>query len=221
MVRMMIGRDVSQFYEKSDNVPGSPVLELQGPAHQRLSRTIASISDLRAGEITCLAGLVGAGRTELARAIFGIDPLSDGKSSSNGREALKGNSVPEAIARDCALVPEDRKEQGLFLDFPICENIACHAMQRLVPSAGSSTGARPGLPRRRGQNSAIKASVLNVAPSAELSGGNQQKVVLAKWLAMDPKVIIFDEPTRGIDVGAKAEVYHLMQELAGQGVASS
>lgn len=216
MVRMMIGRDVSQFYEKADHAPGNPVLEIKALRTKAYPHQSVELC-LRAGEISCLAGLVGAGRTELARAIFGIDPVEGGSIEMDGK-VLQGNSVPEAIAAGICLVPEDRKAEGLFLDFPILENIAMPSHVALANRGFVDVAAETRLADTSKTKLQIKASSLDRAV-AELSGGNQQKVVLAKWLAMNPKLIILDEPTRGIDVGAKAEVYHLMQELAAQGVA--
>lgn len=216
MVRMMIGRDVSQFYEKTDHVPGQPVLEIKALRTNAYPHQSVDLC-LRAGEICCLAGLVGAGRTELARAMFGIDPVEGGSIEMNGK-LLLGNSVPDAIAAGICLVPEDRKAEGLFLDFAIMENIAMPSHAALSAHGFVDVEAETRLADASKTKLQIKASSLDRAV-AELSGGNQQKVVLAKWLAMNPKLIILDEPTRGIDVGAKAEVYHLMQELAAQGVA--
>ncbi|OCW59514.1 sugar ABC transporter ATP-binding protein [Hoeflea olei] len=216
MVRMMIGRDVNQFYDKSDHAPGQPVLALKGVRTKAYPTHAVDLS-LRAGEITCLAGLVGAGRTELARAIFGIDALEGGSVEIGGRR-LASHSVPDAIAAGICLVPEDRKAEGLFLDFPILENIAMPSHRAMARGGFVDLEAETMLANASKDKLRIKAASLDRAV-AELSGGNQQKVVLAKWLAMNPKVIILDEPTRGIDVGAKAEVYQLMQALAAQGVA--
>ena len=160
---------------------------------------------------------MGAGRTELARAIFGIDPVEAGTVEIDGKPVRTG-SVPDAIKAGICLVPEDRKSEGLFLDFTIAENI-------VMPNLGAVSKA--GFVDRRGEQAlaegfrerlSIKARRLD-RPAGGLSGGNQQKVVLAKWLCMEPSLVILDEPTRGIDVGAKAEVYRLMRDLAGQGVA--
>lgn len=216
MVHMMIGREVTQFYEKADHVPGKPVLKataLRTKANPHHSIDLC----LRAGELHCITGLVGAGRTELARALFGIDPIEGGCIEVEGK-ALVGHSVPEAIAAGICLVPEDRKAEGLFLDFTILENIAIPSHGALSKYGFVNSTLETMLANTSKQKLQIKMANLSSAV-AELSGGNQQKVVLAKWLAMKPKVMILDEPTRGIDIGAKAEVYRLMQSLAAQGVA--
>jgi ribose transport system ATP-binding protein len=160
---------------------------------------------------------VGAARTELVRAIFGIDVLEAGRVTVRGT-ALPGNSAAAAILAGICLVPEDRKGQGLLLDFGVAANIALPNLRRLSRRGFVDRVSEAALATTSRDRLAIKAANLTRAV-AELSGGNQQKVVLAKWLAMDPSVIILDEPTRGIDVGAKAEVYRLMQDLADRGVA--
>jgi ribose transport system ATP-binding protein len=169
------------------------------------------------GEILGLAGLVGAGRTSLARTIFGIDRLVAGEIRIDG-EVARIATPRDAIGRGIYLIPEDRKKSGLVLDLPIRENItladlAHHSRLWLVDKRSETKTAR-----------AEVASLSIKAPSVEtlavtLSGGNQQKVVLGKWLAMQPRVVILDEPTRGIDVGAKNEIYALMRRLADNGVA--
>lgn len=216
MVHMMIGRDVSQFYEKTDHVLGLPVLEVKALRTKANPQHSIDLC-LRAGEIHCLTGLVGAGRTELARAIFGIDPVEGGVIEIGGR-VLAPHSVPDAIAAGICLVPEDRKAEGLFLDFSVMENVAMPAHDGLSRHGFVDARAERRLAESSRDNLKIKTSSIDRAV-AEMSGGNQQKIVLAKWLAMKPKVIILDEPTRGIDVGAKAEVYRLMQALAAEGVA--
>lgn len=216
MVRMMIGRDLQQFYEKSRHGAGRPVLELSGIRTSAFPGVPVDLT-VHGGEILGLAGLIGAGRTELALTVFGIDRAQGGTIRINGEELAQG-SVPEAILKGISLVPENRKEQGLLLDFAISQNIALPCLEK-VSRRGVVDRRREGeLAERSRRDLHIKAASLAGA-AAELSGGNQQKVVLAKWLATEPKVIIFDEPTRGIDVGAKAEVYHLMQGLADAGVA--
>ncbi|MDD7972837.1 sugar ABC transporter ATP-binding protein [Roseinatronobacter alkalisoli] len=216
MVRMMIGRDVGRTLQRQDQTPGAPVLEVQG---LRTAAHPASVVDLtlHGGEILGLAGLVGAGRSELARVLFGIDSALEGTVTINGLP-LSGYSVADAIASGLCLVPEDRKGQGLLLDFGVCDNISLPSLSRLSRWGRLDPRAEMALAETSRTRLRIKAADLHRA-SAELSGGNQQKVVLAKWLAMEPRVLIFDEPTRGIDVGSKAEVYALMRDLADRGVA--
>jgi len=215
MIGLMIGRDLNQYYRRSEHERGDTVLEFRGVATKAFPNARADLAVHR-GEILGLAGLVGAGRTELARAAFGIDPVVHGEILLDGAP-LPTMSVESAIAGGMCLVPEDRKRQGLHIDFPISGNIALPCLQRIA-SAGFVSEAREdemaeGARARLG----IKAATVR-NPAADLSGGNQQKVVLAKWLAMRPKVLIVDEPTRGIDVGAKAEVYRVLQALADEGV---
>ncbi len=215
MVRMMIGRDVSQFYERNDHTGKSEIMQIRGLVTTAYPNSVVDL-DIRAGEIVGLAGLVGAGRTELALAVFGVDHSLAGEVLLNGTPLAPG-SVMTAIEAGLCLVPEDRKEQGLFLDFSIAENISLPNLPRLNKGGFVQRAKEIQLAEDSRRSLSIKAANLSRAV-AELSGGNQQKVVLAKWMAMKPKLVIFDEPTRGIDVGAKAEVYHLMQELAQQGV---
>lgn len=216
MVRLMIGRDISQFYEASMRPAGEIVLETKGlrtPAYPHERVDLA----LRAGEILGLAGLVGAGRSELARAIFGVDAPEAGTVEVQGK-AVPPGSVIDAIKAGICLVPEDRKSEGLFLDFSVAENIAAPSLETMSRYGLVDRDAEFALAEDARREFSIKAPRLD-RPAGELSGGNQQKIVLAKWLATRPKVIILDEPTRGIDVGAKAEVYHLMRLLASQGTA--
>jgi len=216
MVKLMVGRDIAQYYRR-DHTPGDEVvLELRdvvlaGRPNQPISLSV------RRGEILCLAGLVGAGRTEIARALFGIDPILSGTVLLDGRPIRPRNPF-DAIRRGFALVPEDRQLQGLILDMTLRENISL-AELRLIH--------RWGLWDRRRERQAVAGMVarLNIrTPSLAqraryLSGGNQQKVVLAKWLSLKPKVLILDEPTRGVDIGAKQEIYDLMGSLTQSGVA--
>ena len=216
MVRLMIGRPVSEFYEKPARNCGDIVLEARGIRTAAYPHECVDLA-LRGGEILGLAGLVGAGRTELARVIFGIDPTDGGEIRVDG-QPVPGGSVPQAIAAGICLVPEDRKSEGLFLDFPITGNIAMPSLGVLSRHGFVDTRAESALAQEARKDLAIRARRLD-RPAGELSGGNQQKIVLAKWLATRPKVIILDEPTRGIDVGAKAEVYRLMRALAAGGTA--
>jgi ribose transport system ATP-binding protein len=172
---------------------------------------------LREREILGLAGLVGAGRTELARALFGIDPILGGKLEIDGAPVTL-SSAADAVAHGIFLVPEDRKGAGILLGLPIVENISLPNLEAYARGFLVSPRMEAATAEIQRVNLAIKTpSVTTLASS--LSGGNQQKVVLAKWLAMAPKVMIMDEPTRGIDVGTKAEIYRLMRELADSGVA--
>ncbi len=216
MVQMMVGRDIRRTQRRERSEAGRAVLEITGLRTQTFPETPVTLT-LHGGEILGLAGLVGAGRTELARAIFGVDAVEGGAVHVLGQR-LPAHSVSAAIAAGIALVPEDRKGQGLFLDFGISDNISLPSLARLSTRGRLNQRSETMLAEGSRRDLAIKAANLNSAV-AELSGGNQQKCVLAKWLAVAPSVIIFDEPTRGIDVGAKAEVYRLMRELADRGVA--
>ncbi len=217
MVRLMVGRDIEELDRESRREPGEVVLEAEGlrspafPAH-RLDFA------LRSGEIVGLAGLVGAGRTELLQTLFGITPALDGQLTI-GDARLIPQDPRAAIAAGVALVPEDRKQQGLVLGMAVRENISLPSLKRDSRAGGF-------LDRRREMDACGRMiDRLRVkTPGPEqlvqyLSGGNQQKVVLGKWLTMEPRVLLMDEPTRGIDVGAKQEIYALMEELAARGVA--
>ncbi|TMV58954.1 sugar ABC transporter ATP-binding protein, partial [Thioclava sp. BHET1] len=173
--------------------------------------------ELRRGEILGLAGLVGAGRTELACTIFGVEPMLAGTLELDGRP-LRLASAAEAVGRGIFLVPEDRKATGLVLDMSITENVTLPDLPRHARRMIVSRQSEGALALRQKADLDIRAARLTVQAKS-LSGGNQQKVVLAKWLSMQPQVMIFDEPTRGIDVGAKAEIYRLMRRLADAGVA--
>jgi rhamnose transport system ATP-binding protein len=172
---------------------------------------------VRSGEIVCLAGLVGAGRTEVARAIFGIDRWDAGSVEIDGR-SLPPGSPTAAMSAGIGLVPEDRRQQGLIMDFSIERNIALASLDGIQRAGLIPRGAE----RRFAKDWALRLQLKYgklTSPVWTLSGGNQQKAVLAKWLARRPKLLIVDEPTRGIDVGTKAEVHRLLSELASQGVA--
>jgi ribose transport system ATP-binding protein len=218
MVRLMVGRDMRQFYPKvhRSGTGGKPVLTLDGVCYRNGPGTPVSL-ELRAGEILGMAGLVGAGRTELAEAVFGVRQLAAGSITLEGLP-LVVRSPADAIAAGIFLVPEDRRLHGLVTAESVGFNLSLPNLDRL--------GSRFGLHRRTEADlHATWIERLRVkTPSAAqtvglLSGGNQQKVVYGKWLARGPRVLILDEPTRGVDVGAKAEIYALVDELAGRGVA--
>ncbi|HEY7687934.1 MAG TPA: sugar ABC transporter ATP-binding protein, partial [Dongiaceae bacterium] len=216
MIRLMIGRDLKSLYLPPAQPPGAAVLELQEVRTSTYPGRAVSLS-VRSGEILGLAGLVGSGRTELARVIFGIDRPAGGAIRLNGAEAAVG-SPRDAIDRGIYLVPEDRKRAGLLLDVSIAGNISLPDMARHARAGLVMRDSETGNAERQRERLNIRTpSVGNEVSS--LSGGNQQKVVLGKWLSMRPRLIIFDEPTRGIDVGAKNEIYGLMRQLADSGVA--
>jgi len=169
------------------------------------------------GEILGFAGLVGAGRSEMAQAIFGVNPKQGGQILLNGKE-LQINSARDAIRHGIYLVPEDRRQTGLIVDSVIRENISLPALPRYAPNGLINFSSERIAAVTACEQMNVKASSVETLVK-NLSGGNQQKVVLAKWLQLEPKVMIFDEPTRGIDVGAKAEIYELMRGLASKGVA--
>jgi ribose transport system ATP-binding protein len=215
MVSLMIGRDLSRTHGLAGRPTATAALELRGVRTTTHPHAPVDLS-VWGGEILGLAGLVGAGRSELARAIFGVDRAHGGQVIVGG-DTIKLGSVPAALALGLCLVPEDRKQQGLFLDFSVSDNLVLPSLRRLTPGLFLDSPRIDGLARDLRDRLAIKVAGIGQA-AAELSGGNQQKVVLAKWLAMNPRVIILDEPTRGIDIGAKAEVYALMRALADEGV---
>ncbi|MDT5271473.1 MAG: ribose transport system ATP-binding protein [Acidobacteriota bacterium] len=216
MVRMMVGRDIESFYQHPTGEKSPHYFEVESLRTARYPNQQVKL-DVGRGEILGLAGLVGAGRSEAAQAIFGVDAFVESRLMLDSKP-LRIRSPQDAIRYGVYLVPEDRRTAGLIVDMPIRENVTLPALERYAPGGLISFDKE-----REGSKEVCKR--LNVkAPSVEvraanLSGGNQQKVVLAKWLALEPKVLIFDEPTRGIDVGAKAEIYELMRKLAEAGVA--
>ncbi len=216
MIRLMIGRDLKSLYIPPRSPPVADRLEIVGVRTATYPEHPVTLA-LRAGEILGLAGLVGSGRTELARVVFGIDAPLAGALRLDG-EPVSIRSPREAIRRGIYLVPEDRKRSSLLLDVSVSENIALPDLRSYARGAILSAAAAAANAERQRARLRIKAPGV-ATPVGSLSGGNQQKVVLAKWLSMRPRVIIFDEPTRGIDVGAKSEIYELMRGLADAGVA--
>ncbi len=172
---------------------------------------------MRAGEIVGMAGLVGAGRSEILRAIFGADPRVGGEVHV-GEVVLRGGDPREAIAAGVALVPEDRKAEGLLLGLGIRENVALPGLQRRARAGFVDQGADRSLAQDAVRRLSIRTAGIDQVVRT-LSGGNQQKVVIGKWLTMEPRLLLLDEPTRGIDVGSKDEIYGLVRGLAAQGLA--
>jgi rhamnose transport system ATP-binding protein len=215
IVRWMVGREITDLFPKVASHVGDVVLSVadMGSAGQ-----FHGISfDVRSGEIVALAGLVGSGRTEIVRAIFGIDPHHSGTITLNGK-VLKAHTPGQAMGAGIALVPEDRRLQGLFMPASITHNTAVTVLKRLRRGPFLSTSSERKVAKDWGARLQLKYANID-DPVERLSGGNQQKVVLAKWLATDPTLLIVDEPTRGIDVGTKAEVHRLLSEQAAKGTA--
>ncbi len=216
MIRLMIGRDLRALYIPPQRPVGEAVLEIAGfrtSAHPSHALDLA----LHAGEILGMAGLVGAGRTELACALFGVDTPAGGEVRLAGRPVTI-RTPRDAIDHGIFLIPEDRKRSGLVLEFSVNENISLANLMAFASGALIGSGAERRNAEERKAALDIRTASIDTLVGT-LSGGNQQKVVLAKWLSMTPKVVIFDEPTRGIDVGSKSEIYKLMRGLADDGVA--
>jgi rhamnose transport system ATP-binding protein len=214
LVRRMVGRELAAMFPKRDTEIGRPLLEVS-----RLTRegVFVDVSfTVRGGEIVALAGLVGAGRSEVARAIFGIDRPDAGRVSVGG-VALRPGSPTAAMAAGVGFVPEDRRQQGLVMDLSVERNLALTRLGALSRFGIIGRGSEGRLAADWAERLRIRLHRLR-DPVAFLSGGNQQKLVLAKWLATNPKLLIIDEPTRGIDVGTKAEVHRLLSELAASGL---
>jgi len=215
LVRQMVGRDVTELYPKLPSDVGEVVLSVEGLTRRGVFSDVSF--DLRAGEIVGLAGLVGAGRSEVARAIFGVDSYESGSVILHGASLPKGNPQ-KATARGIALVPEDRRRQGLVLDDGVSRNVTLAIRSKLAKWGLIWNGLENAAARVWASRLEVKTAALD-AETGTLSGGNQQKVVIGKWLATEPTVLIVDEPTRGIDVGTKSEVHRLLSELAQQGLA--
>jgi rhamnose transport system ATP-binding protein len=215
IIRAMVGRDMDALFPKVPSEAGRVVLNVDRLTREGVFTDVSF--EVRSGEIVALAGLVGAGRTEVARAIFGIDRWDAGSVEVDGRRLPTG-SPTAAMAAGVALVPEDRRQQGLVMDFSIERNIALASLRSVRRGGLIPRGAERSFARDWATRLQLKYSRLT-NPVWTLSGGNQQKAVLAKWLARKPTLLIVDEPTRGIDVGTKAEVHRLLSELAAQGVA--
>jgi rhamnose transport system ATP-binding protein len=211
----MVGRPLETLYERERTTPGEVRLRVEGLRREGVFRDISF--EVRAGEIVGLAGLVGAGRTEVARAIFGIDSVDGGTMMLNGRP-VSFDSPRAAVRAGLAYVPEDRQSQGLVLPLPIAQNVTLPLLREMTRAGMIQPARERALAEEYGRRLRLRASSVR-QPARDLSGGNQQKVVLSKWLATRPSVLILDEPTRGIDVGAKAEVHRLMGELAASGLA--
>lgn len=214
LIRHIVGRPIETYFPEREVTIDEPVLRVEGLRRAGVLHDIAF--EVRAGEVLGVAGLVGSGRTEMARAIFGADP-SEGRVTVLGRPVRPGR--PDSAARaGLGLIPEERKTEGLVLGLSVVDNIALPSLDRLSRWGLFNWRAARAESRDRVRGLRIRTPSLDTQVES-LSGGNQQKIVIAKWLAGRPRVLIFDEPTKGIDIGAKVEVYRVINELAGAGVA--
>lgn len=214
ITRHMVGRDLSSLFRRSSRVPGDVVLELAGLRTDKIRDISLTV---RRGEVLGIGGLMGAGRSELAKAIVGFDRRKSGTVTMNGK-AVMANSPAEAIRAGIGFAPEDRKHEALLLFRSILDNAALCIPDKTAQMGFFSRRLAMDVVGELARKMAIKAPNLDELVS-KLSGGNQQKVILARWLARQPALLILDEPTRGIDVGAKSEIYRLIDELAAQGMA--
>jgi rhamnose transport system ATP-binding protein len=213
LIRAMVGREITQVFPKAAAEIGAPLLEVRGLGNDTEFMDITF--SLHRGEVLGFYGLVGAGRTELMEALFGLTPPTHGEATLEGRPIAR--SPRESIDRGLVLVPEDRQHHGTFAALSIRENVALPSLRRLGRGPFLDEQAEERLARQVAERLAIKHASLTQSLS-ELSGGNQQKVVIGKWLATDPQVVILDEPTQGIDVAAKAAVHTFIGELVARGV---
>jgi rhamnose transport system ATP-binding protein len=216
LIRMMVGRELSAVSPKIEVPRGDVVLEVRDLGCRASGVHGVSLS-VRAGEILGLAGLVGAGRTELARVLFGLTPADAGEIRLRGRPVTM-DSPARAVQLGIAYVPEDRRRHGVILDMPVSANATLAVLRQVSALGFLNFGREHDLAAGFVSRLGIKTPSVET-PVGNLSGGNQQKVALARWLAAKPTVLILDEPTQGVDVGAKAEIHRLMCELAGQGLA--
>ncbi|MBV8706902.1 MAG: sugar ABC transporter ATP-binding protein [Acidobacteriaceae bacterium] len=216
LIHLMVGRELETVFPKHDATLGDAVLDVR-----RLSSKQCGVKDVslqvRRGEVLGLAGLVGSGRTQFAEALFGLAPKDEGEVYINGKR-VEIESPGDAVREGLAYLPEDRRNHGVVLDMPVAANITIASLQRVSAN---------GFIRFEDEEKTAKDYIRSLTvktpdshtPVANLSGGNQQKVALARWLMTDPKILVLDEPTQGIDVGAKAEIYHLIGRLAQKGTA--
>lgn len=215
LIKMMVGRELTEYYSREEHGFGEVCFEVKNLNRRGTFQDISF--KIKKGEIVGFAGLVGAGRSEIMQSIFGVDPLDSGEIYLNGM-SVRFKNVQDAIDKGIALIPEDRKKQGLVLKNTVAYNITLTVQKKYKKFIHVNKKIHDEI-----VNKYIKAFSIKT-PSVEeivnnLSGGNQQKIVLAKWLATDPKVLILDEPTRGVDVGAKAEIYTIIDRLAKEGMA--
>jgi rhamnose transport system ATP-binding protein len=216
LIRLMVGREVSTMYPPPEHPPGDLMFSVRGLGCRGSGIRDVSL-EIRAGEILGMAGLVGAGRTEMARVLFGITPADSGSIELEGKP-LTIKSPQEAVRAGITYVPEDRRRHGVILEMSVATNVTLGILWQIFPRNWVGFGEERSLAEDYIRDLAIKTPSPD-APAGNLSGGNQQKVALARWLAAKPKVLILDEPTQGVDVGAKAEIHKLIRRLAARGLA--
>jgi rhamnose transport system ATP-binding protein len=216
LIRMMVGRELAAVFPKVSVPIGQVVLAVHNLTSQASGVRGVSLS-VRSGEIVALAGLIGAGRTELARVIFGLTPADEGEISLHGKR-VSIDSPAGAVAHGIAYVPEDRRRYGVILDLPVSANATLAVLRKVSRHGFLNFRHERALAEALVQKFGVKTPSVD-DPAGNLSGGNQQKVALARWLATEPTVIILDEPTQGVDIGAKAEIHKLICDLAASGLA--
>ncbi|NPC94378.1 sugar ABC transporter ATP-binding protein [Bacillus sp. WMMC1349] len=215
VVKKMVGRELTERYPERHSKLGDIVFEVKNASKKRVFENINF--HVHAGEIVGISGLMGAGRTELMRAIFGLDPLDRGELLINGKQ-VNIKKPSDAVQKRIGFITENRKDEGLILDTSIRENISLPNLSSFSPNGWIDQKREQEFVDLLIKRLTIKTNSRDIQAS-NLSGGNQQKVVIAKWIGIGPKVLILDEPTRGVDVGAKREIYQLMNELTDRGVA--
>lgn len=215
LIEKMVGRELTTLFPKHNAKIGDIVLEVKNLNAGRMVKNVSF--NIRKGEVVGFSGLVGAGRTETMRAIFGADKIDSGTITYFGKEVVF-KSPYEAVKNGIGFLPEDRKQQGILLDMPIINNVTLTALKKVTKASVICRKADKGLAESILKKVSAKYHALSDKVSS-LSGGNQQKVALSKWLAADCKLMILDEPTRGVDVGAKSEIYKIINDLAESGIA--
>ena len=216
LIQLMVGREVTTIYPPSESEPSAPILSLKNVGCSSTGVRDVTL-EIRAGEVFCLAGLVGAGRTELARVVFGLTPADSGEIWIGGQRVTI-RSPQDATANGIAYVPEDRRRHGVILEMSLAHNISLAAHPRLFPGRWIRFAREELLARKFIADLDVRTSSADALVQT-LSGGNQQKISLARWLAAEPKVLILDEPTQGVDVGAKSELHRIIRRLAREGAA--
>ncbi|NUT96075.1 MAG: sugar ABC transporter ATP-binding protein [Saccharothrix sp.] len=213
MIELMVGRTIDEQYPRRRTEPGEVLFKVEGLTRRGAFHDVSF--HVRAGEVLGIAGLVGAGRTEVVRAAFGVDPYDSGTVEVAGR-AVPEHDVRAAVRAGLGLVPEDRKGQGLVLTSTVGDNLGLVTLKSATRAGLVDRAAQRGRAAEMAGSLRVKTSGLG-QPVRELSGGNQQKVVIGKWLLADPRVLVLDEPTRGVDVGAKVEIYELVNRMTAAG----